>query len=139
MFWKKKIKDPQKDKPTILEQAIMDHLILVLRNNYKERLRGQIDHLKLIKRIQYSKDIATEFYPEKFGSIPENVLFDRKDDFCLGKIKFKIKNQNYVAEVYFVLGALFEIRIKPIPINLGDLRVEEIEFFSDNLNKDFVD
>lgn len=137
MFWRKKIKDPQKDDLNVLEYTIIHLLISILRDSYKEKLTEQVRYLKLIKRIKYSNDSATELYPEKFGIIPEIALFDKKDDFCLGRINVKIFEQVYKAEIYFVLGALFEIRLKPIPQNVNAIKSEDIQFVSASIEERF--
>jgi hypothetical protein len=137
MFWKKKIKDPQRSDPTVLEYAIINHLTSILSNEYQKKLTEQMEYLKLIKRLKYSKESATEFYPEKFGIIPETALFDKKDDFCLSRIKFKTSEQVYKAEIYFVLGTLFEIRVKPIPENINTIKTEDIQFVSASIEERF--
>lgn len=78
------------------------------------KLKNQLGYLKLITRIVYKNDAALELYPERFDSVPESLLFGRREEFCLARIKARYKDKIYRANIYMVLGLLFEIRILPI-------------------------
>lgn len=127
MFWKKKIPDAKKTPRTKLEDFILACLIESLSKDDGYKLKSQLSFLPLIKRIQYPKDVATEFYPEKFDAIPTEILFDKKEEFCIADISFQIIKSKYKCQVFFVLGALFEIRIKPSPPINDEMDVTEIE------------
>lgn len=123
MIWKK-IKEPKKGELTILEKAIIDCLVEKLPPKYCTSLVKQLDYLKLQKRIDYNKDCVTELYPEQFGIIPKEVLFERNEEFRLAVIKFELNDIKYTCEIHMALGQLFDLKIRPRPIKIkGELNI----------------
>jgi hypothetical protein len=128
MIWNRKIQKPEMGNLTLIEKEVFSFLIEHLPGNYGEQIINQLKYLKLIKRIEYNNDVVTELYPEKFGLIPGEILFDRKDEFRLAIIKFKINKETYLSEIYMVLGQLFDIKVKPKPLKYkGEINLELID------------
>lgn len=108
---------PQKGELTNLEKIIANSLIKNLPKAYGEIIEKQLGYLSLKIRINYSKDCVTELYPAKFGIIPKEILFDRTEEFRLAEIKFELNNAKHSCVIHVALGQIFDMRIKPKPIN----------------------
>lgn len=121
-----KIPEAKLTSKSTLEDFIIENLAKSLPSKDGEKLREQIEHLVLLKRIQYEKDVATEFYPKSFDAIPEAILFDNKEDFCIADVKFQVLGRKYFCQIFFVLGVLFEIRIKPAPPEDATFEISDI-------------
>lgn len=139
MFWKKKVPAIKKGKLNILENAIINYLLSRLKPHYREQLKIQLEYLKYLRRINYRNDCALELYPKGQKSVPASAIFERKEEFCLGTIKFNINNEGYWANIYCVLGWIFEIRIAPIPQNINNVKENEIFIKSAEIERDFDD
>lgn len=139
MFWKKKVPAIKKGKLNILEQTIINYLLSRLKPHYRQQVPVQLEHLTRLRRINYRNDCALELYPERIKSTPESAIFEKKEEFCLGTIKFNIVDKSYWANIYCVLGWLFEIRIAPIPQDINNIKENEIFIKSAEIEKDFDD
>ncbi|GEM_PF-3595884 len=134
MIWGKKIREPKLDDLSILENNIIDCLIANLPDVKAWKIKQQLSYLKLIKRIEYKNTKATELYPRKFGTIPEEVLFQRKDEVKLARISFSIGSEKYISEIHMVLGQLFDLTIKPLPrknISIKEAKFVKTEIFEE--------
>lgn len=80
-----------------------------------EKLKSQISQLPLKKRIQYPKSYVVELYPESFGSMTEEALFERKEEIMVAKIKVLINNVEFNIQCHAVLGQFFDMTIRPVP------------------------
>lgn len=120
MIWKRKLTNARKSQLAYLEEEILNLLIKELPEIYGSRIFQQLQYLKLIKRIEYDNDVITELYPTKFGEIPDSSLFERKEEFHLATILYKVKDIKYTCKIHMVLGQLFDMKIKPKPLSISD-------------------
>ncbi|NQY07693.1 MAG: hypothetical protein HRT68_16230 [Flavobacteriaceae bacterium] len=127
MFWKKKIKDPQKGELTYLEKSVFEYLISQLPERQSLLVKEQLKYLTLIKRIEYKNDIVTEMYPEQYGIIPKEKLFGRTEEFRLAYVKYKIGGVKYTSEIHMAMGQVFDIKIRPKPDKKEIAAVEFLE------------
>lgn len=132
IFFKRRIRSPKKDKLTKLEKSILDNLISSLPENESKKLNDQIKRLVLIRRIKYKNDTVTEFFPEEYGSIPKEFLFNRTEEFRLASIKFYSNGQKHTCEIFMVSGRIFDLKIKPIPSK----KAETVTFENIKLEKE---
>ena len=114
MIFKKKLLKPEKKELSVIERRIILIIIDNLEKNYSDKLMGQLDYLFLINRVKYKSSMTTEFYPEKYGIIPEDLLFLRKEEFRLAVIKYYIDEQKFSSEINFVSGRFFDISFRSI-------------------------
>lgn len=136
MFWKNKIQNPKKGNFTKLEIEILKSVMAHLPEEFSITLQQQIKYLILFKRIEYKNDVITELYPEKYGSIPNKILFLRTEEFRLANVKFLLSNTQYIAEINMVLGQIFDIKIAPKPIKDIDDNPEILKvIIEDNLKQ----
>ncbi len=114
MFWKKEVPEAKKDKLNRIEEFILQAIGSELSPELKAKLERQVRYLPLMKRITYRNETTGELYPEQFGAMPEEILFPRKEEFKLASLNIFINETSAKCEVFMVLGALFEIKIKAV-------------------------
>ncbi len=127
MFWKKRIKDPQKGELTYLEKSVFEYLISQLPEHQSLLVKEQLKYLTLIKRIEYKNDLVTEMYPEQYGIIPKKQLFGRTEEFRLAYVKYKMGGVKYTSEIHMAMGQVFDIKIRPKPDKKEVATVEFLE------------
>jgi hypothetical protein len=121
MFLKNRLPKIKPDILTPMEKKII-HIVAENVEEYDgARLIKQIDFLPKIRRIKYKNDRATELYPQNMDSIPNEFLFNKKDEFVIAKMSFKHDRKLFTSKITMVLGSIFEIQIKPIPQNNDDM------------------
>ena len=124
MFWKKKIQNPKRDTLSFLENSILQYLISELAQPYSLLVEKQLKYLVFINRIDYKNFKTTELYPEKYGCIPDCILFKRTEEFKLARIKFEMDGKVFNCEIHTALGQIFDIKIYPKPINIDKPMIE---------------
>src|SRR5262245_33800993 len=131
MFWRKKVPDTINDNLSPFEFYLIKELANSLKDDYGKKLIEQLSYLKKIRSITYKSDCAIELYPEKLDSIPENIRFNKRDDFKLATMKIEFGVKQYTIKFYMVLGEFFEMRISPIfntkKVTLNEERLKIIQ------------
>lgn len=137
MFWKRGVPKVKRSQFTILETAIVNYLISVIKTNDGEKIKAQLPYLTRFRRVNYKSEMGIEMYTEKKNDIPDVSLFENQSDFCIGTVKFCIRDVDYYAQIFFVLGRLFEIRIAPLPKDIKVVREQDIRFKSSKIVEEF--
>lgn len=136
MFWKRKVPKIIKGDLTTLEKKVVEILCGQKKSLSIDKISKQFEYLPLKRRIEYKHDSITELYPEKFDSIPNDLLLGRTEEFLLAEIKFDLNGDSYVCEMHAVLGAVFDIKIRPKPPKKIHAKIELIDInINDELNK----
>jgi hypothetical protein len=60
-------------------------------------------------------------------SIPDELLFQRREEFIIANIKFKNAGTIFTARACIVLGALFYLKTKPNYLQIGKGEVNNLE------------
>ncbi len=127
MIWKNKTIKPKKDGLTKIESLILGFLTDSLDSKYGVLIKNQIPYMVKTIRNEYKIDQIAEFYPEKFGIVPEEYLFGRKEEFQLATIFFLLDNKKFKAKIGAVMGCIFDMKISP---KLTKAESGQIEFVS---------
>lgn len=115
MFWRKNLFTSNGGKLKNLEKIIIEQIALELPNELGNKVRFQVSHLKQICRYKVNRTNTTEFYPEKFKHMPDDILFRRNQEFRLAHLKFRIGEIIYSSSVRTYNGRLFSLTITPPP------------------------
>jgi hypothetical protein len=117
-----------------LEKSLFEELAKNLPPEAGELVPGQLACLKRGDRIYFEKSFSLELYPDKNNPLPENILFNRKDEFQLATIAFTVAGTKYKAQFSTYSGRLWGMTIRPRPKKLLNRRATSFGKFT--LNND---
>lgn len=131
MFWNRGLPRIKKGSLDLLEFRLVQVCAENLPKEYGNRILQQIQYLPNIRRINYKHSVVLELYPPSVDSVPNNLLFERTQEFNICKIKFNLDNKNYITNILMVMGSIFEIKTQPIPPeshekNISTLTIKEV-------------
>lgn len=94
----------------------------------------QLNYLKRGVRLYFDKSYTLELYEDKANPLPNDILFNRKDEFKLATILFTHNDTKYKAEFKTYSGMLYGLTVRPSPRKILGATIKTFEKFT--LNND---
>lgn len=94
----------------------------------------QLNYLKRGVRLYFDKSYTLELYEDKTNPLPENILFNRKDEFKLSTLSFSHNDTKYKAEFKTASGMLYGLTVRPSPKKISRATIKKFDKFT--LNND---
>jgi hypothetical protein len=98
-----------------LEKSLFEELRKNLSAEAAELVLKQLAYLKRGDRIYFDKSFSLELYPDKDNPMPENILFNRKDEYQLATITFTIEGTKHKAQINTYSGRIWGMTVRPNP------------------------
>jgi hypothetical protein len=75
----------------------------------------QLAYLKRGVRLYFPKSYSLELYNDKQNPLPDEILFERKDEFKLATLSFIVGDTKYKAEFTTYSGRVWGFTVRPSP------------------------
>ena len=89
----------------------------------------QLDYLKRGVRLYFPKSYTIELYAEKTNALPNELLFNRKDEFKLATISFAHNNIKYKADFQTYSGRIWGMTVRPSPKKILGTKIKKFHKF----------
>lgn len=89
----------------------------------------QLDYLKRGVRLYFPKSYTIELYAEKTNALPNELLFNRKDEFKLATISFAHNNIKYKANFQTYSGRIWGMTVRPSPKKILGTKIKTFHKF----------
>lgn len=116
------------------EKSIFQELENKLPSPVGQLIPQQLKYLKRGVRLYFDKSYTLELYEDKTNPLPNEILFNRKDEFKLSTISFSHNETKYKAEFKTYSGMLYGLTVRPSPKKILGTAIKTFDKFT--LNND---
>jgi hypothetical protein len=116
------------------EKSLYKELENQLPSSVGRLIPQQLNYLKRGVRLYFDKSYTLELYEDKNNQVPNDKLFNRKDEFKLSTLSFSHNDIKYKAEFKTSSGMLYGLTVKPSPKSLVGTVIKKFDKFT--LNND---
>jgi len=116
------------------ETSLFQELENKLPSPVRKLIPQQLNYLKRGVRLYFDKSYTLELYDDKTNPLPNDILFNRKDEFKLGTLSFTHSNIKYKAEFKTCSGMLYGLTVRPSPKRILGTAIKTFDKFT--LNND---
>lgn len=115
-----------------LEKRLFKELENRLGSPAGQLIPKQLVYLKRGVRLYFQKSYTLELYEAKKNPLPNDILFERKDEFKLATLSFTVAETKYKAEFTTYSGRIWGITVRPNPKRLLISSIKEFDKFKLN-------
>ena len=116
------------------EKSLFSELQNKLPQEVGQLIHKQLDFLKRGVRLYFPKSYTLELYDDKTNPLPNDLLFNRKDEFKLATISFSHNDTKYKADFQTYSGRVWGMTVRPSPRKILGTKIKIIDKFK--LNND---
>ena len=116
------------------EKSLFSELQNKLPQEVGQLIPKQLDFLKRGVRLYFPKSYTLELYDDKTNPLPNDLLFNRKDEFKLATISFSHNDTKYKADFQTYSGRVWGMTVRPSPRKILGTKIKIIDKFK--LNND---
>lgn len=111
------------------EKSIFTELQNKMPPEVGQLISGQLGYLKRGVRLYFPKSYSLELYQDKTNPIPNELLFNRKDEFKLAILSFTHKNIKYKADFQTYSGRIWGMTVRPSPKKILGTKIKTFRQF----------
>lgn len=116
------------------EKSLYQELERKLPSTVGHLIPQQLNYLKRGVRLYFDKSYTLELYEDKANPLPNDILFNRKDEFKLATISFTHNDTKCKAEFKTYSGMLYGLTVRPNPRRILGTTIKAFDKFT--LNND---
>lgn len=111
------------------EKSLYQELERKLPSTVGQLIPQQLNYLKRGVRLYFDKSYTLELYEDKAKPLPNDMLFNRKDEFKLSTISFSYNDTKYKAEFKTHSGMLYGLTVRPSPKKILGATIKSFDKF----------
>jgi hypothetical protein len=111
------------------EKSLFTELQNKLPEEVGQLIPKQLDYLKRGVRLYFPKSYTIELYADKTNPLPNELLFNRKDEFKLATISFSLNDTKYKADFQTYLGRVWGMTVRPSPRKILGTKIKTFNKF----------
>lgn len=116
------------------EKSLFSELESKLPQEVRQLIPKQLAFLRRGLRLYFPKSYTLELYAGSKNPLPQELLFNRKDEFRLATISFTHNNIKYKAEFQTYSGRIWGMTVRPSPKKILGTKIKTFDKF--NLSND---
>jgi len=111
------------------EKSLLNELQNKLPTDVGQLIPKQLDFLKRGVRLYFPESYTLELYSDKTNPLPNELLFNRKDEFKLATISFAHNDTKYKADFQTYSGRIWGMTVRPSPKKILGTKIKTFDKF----------